>query len=208
MHPACLFFSRSAVRGSVLKSWINVSVQKRNFGSTNNQTRKRTNHGGPANPPADLRFASKQKQQNNNRPRPEEKMENFSFFFPSIASWLSPGRSQRKCMTWINCNNWVVFNSLHGALVNPIIVLAEDRLHSPVGQSQCHNWKSRTKQKQNTSNTKTKHQTTKQKTPETQNRHCEQGQLSGKEMSCASWSHCMARENQTKHRKEQKHRHT
>ena len=62
-----------------------------------------------------------------------------SSFFPSIASWLSPGRSHRKCMTRINCNNWVVFKSLHCALVNPIKGLAEDRLHSPVGQSQCHN---------------------------------------------------------------------
>ena len=64
-------------------------------------------------------------------------------------------------MTRINCNDWVR-KSLHGALVNPIIGLAEDRLHSPVGQSQCHDEKPKkqnqptTKQEQNTRNTKTK----------------------------------------------------
>ena len=129
-------------------------------------------------------------------------------FFPSIASWLSQGRSQRECMTRINCNDWVVCKSLHGALVNPIIGLAEDRLHSPVGQSQCHDETPKkqnqptTKQEQNTSNTKQKPKTKQTKTPETQNRHCEQGQLSGKEISCASWwNHCMVRENKTRHRK-------
>ena len=94
-----------------------------------------------------------------------------SSFFPSIASWLSPGRSHRKCMTRINCNNWVVFKSLHGALVNPIKGLAEDRLHSPVGQSQCHNQKpkSRTNQQPNKSKTHATQTKNKNKTKNTRN---------------------------------------
>ena len=72
----------------------------------------------------------------------------------------------------------------HGALVNPNMGLAEDQLHSPVGLSQCHieKTKSRKNQPQREANTsKTKNQT---KTPETQNRHCDQGQLSGQDVLC------------------------
>ena len=109
-------------------------------------------------------------------------------FFPSIASWLSPGRSTRYCMKWINCNYWAVLQKptrrIHGpksekaGIRTGFAVLGVIRVP-----------KTGNKTKTGSNNRKSK-QTKQQKNPHRVNRHCEKCQLSwGKVMAYTSqWS--------------------
>ena len=42
-------------------------------------------------------------------------------FFPSIASWLLPGRSTRYCMTWINCHYWALIQKPQRRIKDPTV---------------------------------------------------------------------------------------